>query len=95
MPEEQMVRYILAFFVCMMLVASVARAADEHNRWSKAQAGEWYAKQPWLIGCNYIPRTAINQLEMWQALKKVPNDPILGVLMQDTRYFRSWLGAPA
>jgi len=22
---------------------------------------------PWLVGCNYSPRTAINQLEMWQA----------------------------
>jgi hypothetical protein len=21
---------------------------------------------PWLVGCNYTPRTAINQLEMWQ-----------------------------
>jgi hypothetical protein len=20
----------------------------------------------WLVGCNYVPRTAINQLEMWQ-----------------------------
>jgi hypothetical protein len=23
--------------------------------------------QPWLVGCNFIPSTAINQLEMWQA----------------------------
>jgi hypothetical protein len=37
------------------------------NRWSEAQANEWYQNQPWLVGCNYIPRTAINQLEMWQA----------------------------
>ena len=25
------------------------------------------AKQPWLVGCNFSPSTAINQLEMWQA----------------------------
>ena len=25
------------------------------------------AKQPWLVGSNYIPATAINELEMWQA----------------------------
>ncbi|MEI7901188.1 MAG: cellulase family glycosylhydrolase, partial [bacterium] len=37
------------------------------NRWSKEKANAWYAEQPWLVGCNFIPSTAINQLEMWQA----------------------------
>ncbi len=37
------------------------------RRWSAEQANTWYARQPWLVGCNYIPSTAINQLEMWQA----------------------------
>src|SRR5919202_265063 len=36
-------------------------------RWSEAQANAWYAKQPWLVGANYIPANAINELEMWQA----------------------------
>ena len=36
-------------------------------RWSKDQANAWYGKLPWLFGCNFIPSTAINQLEMWQA----------------------------
>jgi hypothetical protein len=31
------------------------------------QARTWYSDQPWLVGCNFIPSTAINQLEMWQA----------------------------
>jgi len=35
-------------------------------RWSPQQAHDWYNAQPWLVGCNYTPRTAINQLEMWQ-----------------------------
>jgi hypothetical protein len=39
----------------------------QEARWSKEQANEWYNKQPWLVGCNFIPSTAINQLEMWQA----------------------------
>ena len=38
-----------------------------HLRWPKAQAQAWYEKQPWLVGCNFIPSTAINQLEMWQS----------------------------
>src|ERR1035437_5442916 len=37
------------------------------NRWTKEKANEWYNWQPWLRGCNFIPGTAINQLEMWQA----------------------------
>jgi hypothetical protein len=37
------------------------------NRWSSQEANRWYASQPWLVGCNFIPSTAINQLEMWQA----------------------------
>jgi hypothetical protein len=36
------------------------------QRWSVEKANEWYAKTGWLIGCNYVPSTAINQLEMWQ-----------------------------
>jgi hypothetical protein len=35
--------------------------------WSVEKANEWYARQPWLVGCNFIPSHAINQLEMWQA----------------------------
>lgn len=35
-------------------------------QWSAEKASEWYQKQGWLIGCNYIPSSAINQLEMWQ-----------------------------
>lgn len=35
-------------------------------RWSEQKANEWYAQQPWLVGSNYIPKSAINQLEMWQ-----------------------------
>jgi hypothetical protein len=37
------------------------------GRWSTQRARDWYDGMPWLIGCNYTPRTAINQLEMWQA----------------------------
>jgi hypothetical protein len=36
-------------------------------RWSEEKANAWYAQQPWLIGSNYVPKSAINQLEMWQA----------------------------
>jgi len=35
--------------------------------WSPEKAKTWYAGKGWLRGCDFIPSTAINQLEMWQA----------------------------
>ncbi|MDX2046995.1 MAG: glycoside hydrolase family 2 TIM barrel-domain containing protein [Chitinophagaceae bacterium] len=37
------------------------------NTWTKEKANAWYKKQGWLVGANFLPSTAINQLEMWQA----------------------------
>jgi hypothetical protein len=36
------------------------------KRWTATQAWDWDQRQPWLVGCNFIPSNAINQLEMWQ-----------------------------
>lgn len=44
-----------------------ATKACARTRWTEQQAAEWYGKQKWLVGANYIPSNAINQLEMWQA----------------------------
>lgn len=52
------------FTVALLLSVQLAAQAE---RWSEKTASEWYAKQPWLVGSNYTPATAINQLEMWQA----------------------------
>ncbi len=38
----------------------------ESPRWTEQAANVWYSKEPWLVGSNYIPATAINELEMWQ-----------------------------
>lgn len=37
------------------------------GRWTAERARTWYGEQPWLVGCNFIPSTASNQLEMWQS----------------------------
>src|SRR6476659_2956692 len=47
--------------------AAGAQAQPPAGRWTEARASAWYEKQPWLVGSNYIPATAINELEMWQA----------------------------
>ena len=48
-------------------MAALIPASADTARWSEAKANEWYAKQPWLVGSNYTPASAINELEMWQA----------------------------
>jgi len=37
------------------------------TRWSKAEALAWHHRQPWLLGFNYVPSTAVNSTEFWQA----------------------------
>jgi Cellulase (glycosyl hydrolase family 5) len=53
-------------FLCLALLA-LAAPAQAREVWTKDQANQWYSKQKWLVGSNYIPADAINQLEMWQA----------------------------
>lgn len=38
----------------------------DSQRWTPAAADSWYERQPWLVGCNFLPSNAANQLEMWQ-----------------------------
>lgn len=47
--------------------ALVVYTGEFSNRWTEKQANEWFATNGWLRGCNFIPSTAINQIEMWQA----------------------------
>jgi len=37
------------------------------TRWEAGRAWRWYRALPWLCGFNYVPSTAINTTEMWQA----------------------------
>ena len=45
----------------------VPQKNEKPARWTTEKANEWYTKQPWLVGSNYTPATASNELEMWQA----------------------------
>jgi endo-1,4-beta-mannosidase len=60
------------FFSTTLLIAllfclPVQLMAQSPDRWSEQRANAWYQQQPWLVGSNYIPASAINELEMWQA----------------------------
>ncbi len=53
---------LAGIFVCLCTILTTAQPI-----WTQEQAQAWGKKQPWLTGCNFIPSTAINELEMWQA----------------------------
>jgi hypothetical protein len=57
-------KVLAAGAVCLLFVSQALAATQ---RWSPEKAHAWYAAQRWLVGSNYIPTDAINQLEMWQA----------------------------
>ena len=44
----------------------IAVNSDSSIRWTPERANEWYQNQGWMVGCDFIPSNAINQLEMWQ-----------------------------
>ena len=39
----------------------------QSSHWTEEKSKSWYDRQSWLVGSNYIPTDAINELEMWQA----------------------------
>jgi hypothetical protein len=76
--------FIALFAVFILSIPEVlyAKTLEESStRWSESKANDWYVKQPWLVGANYIPSNAINELEMFQAATFDPaiNDRELGL----------------
>ena len=57
-----------AILTLMLLAATnIAHAADGPGRWPVEKAAAWQETHGWLRGSNFLPSSAINQLEMWQA----------------------------
>lgn len=57
----------MSCLIFLLLGLSVGAAAQQPGRWSAEKAKQWYASKPWLVGSNFVPSTAVNELEMWQA----------------------------
>jgi hypothetical protein len=57
-----------AVTISILITTALSASAvfSQTSRWSEQKANDWYAHQPWLVGSNYVPKSAINQLEMWQ-----------------------------
>jgi hypothetical protein len=63
---------ILHSLICVL--AFLIPASAQTPRWTEQRANDWYAQQPWLVGSNYIPKSAINELEMWQEVTFDPKE---------------------
>ncbi|MDQ4120261.1 MAG: cellulase family glycosylhydrolase [Acidobacteriota bacterium] len=58
-------RKFVQIFLFVFLLAISPSAQTQ--KWSEQQANDWYRQQGFLVGANFVPASAINQLEMWQA----------------------------
>jgi Cellulase (glycosyl hydrolase family 5) len=92
----------LVAMLCLLSV--ISKAQEVPQRWTEAHANAWYDQQPWLVGANYVPSDAINELEMFQAATFNPalNDKELGMAesigMNTVRVFlqdQLWLDDPS
>jgi hypothetical protein len=58
------------FLICLLIFSSLLSGSINAQKgrtiWSKEKAAEWYKTKGWIRGSNFIPSSAINQLEMWQ-----------------------------
>ncbi len=66
-PMRRLLILLVLATTAVTVTAESLMTGTMQGRWPEKRINDWYADQPWLVGANYIPRTAINQIEMWQA----------------------------
>jgi len=63
--------FVLASFLLLFIAPGKAQenkqTSSSNGAWSLEKANKWYSQHKWITGSDFIPSTAINQLEMWQA----------------------------
>lgn len=52
--------------VIVILLITASGYSQQEQRWSLEKANQWYEQNDWIVGANFVPSSAINQLEMWQ-----------------------------
>jgi hypothetical protein len=64
------IKILIPLLFCTLFFVQAQTTVDANaggKVWSLEKAKTWYDSHKWISGANYIPHTAINQLEMWQA----------------------------
>lgn len=65
---------VRALILAAVAAAAIAGSAEARPLWTKAEAHTWYDRQPWMVGTNYNPASAINEIEMWHPDTFSPED---------------------
>jgi len=60
-----MKKYTLSILLFLLLPFPEVFAQQPGQQWSQEKIWNWYNKQPWYCGFNYIPAYAINYTAMW------------------------------
>ena len=61
-----MKKLLFLFIFFLFIKCQQSKIETVHSTWSEERISDWYAKQPWLVGSNFITSSSINQLEFWQ-----------------------------
>ena len=62
-------KYLFLVLLSMIIkscTSNIQNSPINFGRWTEEKAWDWFDKQPWLLGTNFITSSAINQLEFWQ-----------------------------
>ena len=65
-PGRRFWRLLTATLILAICCALRLSVSGQESKWTEERANQWYGKQPWLVGSNFLPSDAINELEMWQ-----------------------------
>lgn len=63
---QRLISGTVSIFGAQFVPAFAKSETNPGQPWAVEVAWAWYNKQPWIMGINYIPSTAINTTEMWQ-----------------------------
>jgi hypothetical protein len=80
MPLKRTALWVVIAFTLL----NSGRLRAQTFRWTEEKAKSWYEQQSWLVGSNYIPTDAINELEMGR--------PRASMQLRSTR---NWVGRRA
>jgi len=67
MKKKLTIALALSLYAGSLFAQTTRSSKIVSPQWSRTKAEAWYKQQAWIVGANFIPNTAINQLEMWQA----------------------------
>lgn len=64
--------------VTLLILCKCVNVEVDGARWTPEQANAWYTEQPWYFGANYVPSSAVNEIDMWQTNDKSTMERELG-----------------